>query len=316
METARAGSLGLSLLAAPLNVVILEALAIRPKSLASLRRDGASPPTTTMRRHLRALTRASAVERRRGGPDGAVFGLTPAGHGLLDVATVLRGWLAAGPEGALDLGSADAERAVTVLVDGWSAGIARVLAAGPHSLGELDRVIRSAGLSSLERRLTAMRLAGLLERVPGPGRALCHQPTPWLREAIAPLAAAARWERVNQPAGTSPISRLDVEAAFLLTAPLVRLPRQLEGACRLAVEVRPGGGKHAGVLVTVSRGRISSCVTSIQGRAQNWVSGAPPTWLRAVIDGEPENLEVGGDEGLILALLGGFHLALFGSRAR
>lgn len=303
----------------PLNVAIMEALAKKSKSLVALRRAGGSPPTTTMERHLRTLIRAGVLEPR--GKDrfsGAIlFGLTPAGHGLVDLASVLQDWLAAGPEREVELGSPEAGRMVGILAESWSAGIVRALAASPLSLPELDRLLRGLSLAALEAQVTAMGRAGLIETVPGEHSELArYQPTPWLRRAIAPLAAAAHWEQLHGLEGASPITRLEIESAFLLSTPLVRVPRQLSGTCRLVVEVQaPGGAKQAGAFVTVGNGRITSCVTKIKGQADSWVSGCPTAWMHAVIDGDAESLDVVGGGPLPAALLDGLHMALFGAVA-
>lgn len=305
--------MALSLLAVPLNAALLEALTAGAKSLVGLRRAVGSPPTTTMERHLRGLARAGVVERRgRNAFSGeARVGLTPGGHGLLDAAAALKGWLAAAPGAQLEFGTADAGRTVRALVNGWSDGTVRVLAARPLSLAEFDRIVKSASSASLERRLRAMQLAGLIEPVPGAGSVLRYRPTPWLQHAITPLAAAAHWERLNGVEGARPISRLDVEAAFLLATPLVQLPRQLDGVCRLMVKVQPVESKHAGALVTVERGQVVSCVTRFHGHADSWVAGSPSSWLQAVIKGQAESLETGGDDALAGGLLESLHSVLF-----
>ncbi len=311
----RAGSLGLSLLAVPLNVTILEALAKKPKTMVGLRRAAGAPPATTMQRHLRTLARASALEPRGRDriADTTTFGLTPAGHGLVGVASVLRAWLTAAPDREEELGTADAAKAIMPLVSGWSIGTVRVLAAGPHSAEELGRIIPGAKLSALESQLAAMHQAGLIEPAPGADTAR-FQPTPRLRHAIAPLAAAASWEQQNGLEGANPISRLEVESAFLLAIPLVELPRQVNGTCRLVVEVQAAGGfRQAGAFITVERGQVTSCVTRIQGQAESWVSGSPTAWLHAVMEGKTESLDVAGSGPLASALLEGLHQALFGS---
>ena len=149
----------------PLNVRILDALAKKSKSLVALRRAGGSPSTTTMRMHMRTLARAGVVERR--GRDGftnsATFGLTPAGQELLEVAAVLKAWLASAPGPELEFGSVDAAGKVSTLVAGWSAGIVRLLAARPLSPAELDQIVKSRDVGSLERQLGGMSLAGLTE---------------------------------------------------------------------------------------------------------------------------------------------------------
>ena len=317
VATTRAGSLALSMLAMPLNATILEALSKGPKSLVGLRRAGAAPPTTTMQKHLRTLARAGVVEPRgRDVFSGTVnFGLTPAGQELLEVAAVLKAWLADAPDGELGFGTVEAAATVGTLVDGWSTGIVRLLAARPLSAAELDQIVKSIELASLQRRLRAMELAGLTELAPSSDPVVRHQPTRWLRQAIAPLAAAAQWEGKTGLEGATPISRLDVEAAFLLATPLVHLSSQLEGTCRLVVAVHPGGdSRHAGAVVTVERGNVALCTTRIHGQVDSWVAGTPSSWLHAVIDGEAECLDAGGSDRLSGALLEGLHRALFGQR--
>jgi DNA-binding HxlR family transcriptional regulator len=309
----RAGSLGLSLLAVPLSLVILETLAKSPKTLDGLRRVSGSPPAT-IRRHLHTLARAATVEKLGSGdPASAAFGLTTAGHELVRVATALRGWLAARPTGRLEIDDPAARQAIKALVDGWSVGIVRLLAARPLSQDELEQIERGAGVASAEDRLGPMLETGLVEQVPEPGPVPRYRASPWLRRAIGPLAVAARWERRRGFGEANPISRLDVESAFLLTTPLVRLSHRLSGTCRCTVDVGDAvaGGQHVGALVTVERGCVTSCVAPPRGHAQSWASGPAKSWLDAVIEGETERLQVGGNERLAGALLDGLHTALF-----
>jgi hypothetical protein len=161
-----------------------------------------------------------------------------------------------------------------------------------------------------------MRLAGQIERCPGGGRGTPYRATNWLRRAIAPLAAAARWERRHLPDETAPIAKIDVESAFLLTVPLLRISGEHSGVCRLAVESRNGNGgrRLAGVTVGVEDGRIASCVSRLEGDAGAWASGSAAAWLRAVIDEDSEQLELGGDRRLAMSLLDGLHGVLCENR--
>jgi DNA-binding HxlR family transcriptional regulator len=303
------------LLSTPLNVHVLQALAEGPRPLIDLRREAGSPPQTTMRGHLRTLAETGVVVRRRQNdfPGSLDFELTPVGEELWDVAKVLGAWLQAAPDGPLTLGTNSAKSAVKALVEGWGTSMVRALAARPLSLTELNGLISGLSYPSLERRLGAMRLAGQIERAPGRGRGTPYMVTDWLRHAIGPISAAARWEREHAAAETAPIRRLDAEAAFLLAIPLLRLSEELSGACRLAVEVGSTNGERlAGVVVQVQEGQIASCVANVQGRADGWASGSAPAWLRAVMEQETERLEVGGDCELARGLLDGLHNALFG----
>lgn len=309
----RAGGYALSLLATPLNAGVLQALAKEPKSLVNLRRETGSPPQTTMRKHLRVLTQLDVVARKRRDefPGALDYELTNTGRELLAVAEVLQTWLAAAPDGPLSLGTLPAKSSVKALAEGWSTTLIRALVAKPLSLTELDALITGLSYPSLERRLLAMRLAGQVEASPGRSRGTPYIVTDWLRRAVGPLVAAARWERRHAPAEAAPISRLDIEASFLLVAPLLRLPADLSGLCRLAVEVSNGSERRlAGALVGVEEGQVAYCRARLEGDATAWASGSATAWLHAVMDRDTDRLEIGGDCGLARAILDGLNNGL------
>lgn len=315
----RAGTYALSLLSIPLNVHVITALAEEPKALIDLRRAVGSPPQTTMRGHMRELTRLGVLERQSKNdfPGNVDYELGAAGRDLIEVVDVLRGWLANSPDGPLQPGSVAARSAMKALTEGWSSTIVRALAAKPLSLTELNHLITSLNYPSLERRLGAMRLTGLIEPCPSGGRSTPYVATKWLRGAVAPLAAASRWERKHVPQEAPSIGRLDIEAAFLLSVPVLRLSSEQDGVCRLAVDVRSGSEHRlAGVLARVKEGRVIACTSRLQGEADAWASGSAGAWLRAAIEGEADDLEVGGEAGLAAAMIDAFHGGLFGAWQR
>jgi DNA-binding HxlR family transcriptional regulator len=316
----RGGAHTLTLLSVPLNVQVLQALEEEPLSLIDLRRALGSPPQTTMRSHLRALDELGIVGRRRqaGFPGSIDYQLAAPGTELLFVAKVLDAWLDTAPEGALQLGSVGAKSAIKALVDGWSSTIVRALAARPLSLTELNQIIASFNYPSLERRLGAMRLASQIEARPGRTRGTPYAVTDWMRRAVAPLVAALRWEQRHPSPAAAPISRLDVESIFLLTVPLVDLRPELEGVCRLAVEVESseGGPGPAGVVVSVEQGRVVSCLSRLRAEVDSWAWGTSPAWIGAMIGDEPDQLELGGNGDLAAALVDGVHEALFEAKQR
>lgn len=307
------------MLAVPMNLHALEALKEEPRPLVDLRRAMGSPPQTTMRGHLRALAEAGIVERRRrtAFPSSVDFELTRAGRELLDVAKVLQGWLLDAPEGSLLLGSIGARSAIKALADGWSSAVVRALAAKPLALTDLSRLITDVSYPALERRLSAMRLVGQIEPCAGGGRSRPYRVTTWLRRAVAPLASAAGWERQHLAAQTAPIRRLDIEAAFLLAVPLLILPRDLSGACRMAVDL-PGGSEHrlAGVLVTAREGEVVSCTSRLRGEVDATATGSAGAWLRAILHRDPTHLELGQDSDLASELVTAFYGALAGTAER
>lgn len=134
----------------------------------------------------------------------------------------------------------------------------------------------------------------------------------WLRLGIAPLAAAARLE-FQLPAGeTAPIVPLDVEAAFLLTLPLIELPEEIDGTCRLTVPVPGRRPELAGVVVLVQGGEISSISTDLSIDSNNFATAPPGAWIDTLIDPEVAAVEWSGDPQFTFSLLHGLHEALFG----
>lgn len=309
----RAGGHVLSLLAAPLNVTILQSLSEESKSLAELRRAAGAPPQTTMRKHLAALAEAGILvkERERGFPGVVSYSLCEPGSALVRLAAVVEAWLANAPGGPIELGTVAAKSAIKALVDGWSTTLLRALAARPLSLTELDALIAGVSYPSLERRLVAMRMAGQVEPAPGQGRGTPYAVTGWLRRAVAPLVAATCWERRHLAQTTAAIGRIDIEAAFLLAVPLLRLEPNHSGLCRLTVETSRNGERRAvGVLAGIEAGKVAYCRTRLDGSPTAWASGSATDWFGAVSAGRIGELEAGGSRPLVGAVLGGLHVSL------
>jgi len=296
----RAGATALSLLAAPLNVHLLQALEDGSLPLIDLRRAVGSPPQSTMRVYSRTLVEIGTLERQRQAafPGTVEYASTESGRALLGIGQILERWLQEAPVGPISLGTTASKSATKALVEGWSTNIIRALAAKPLSLTDLNRLIPRISYPSLERRLGALRLADLVEPYPGEGRGTPYRATPWLRRAIVPLAAGAWWER-RYLADPPQIGRLDVEAAFLLAIPLIELPAEVSGKCRLAVEIQSGSSPvFAGVLICVEEGKVISCSSRLEGEAEGWASGSASNWMRRM-NGQEADLEIGGDADLV-----------------
>jgi len=294
------------LLSVPLNIEVLTALDGGPRPLVDVRRAIGSPPPTTFRGHLRRLTELRIVERarRNGFPGNLDLALGPAGRELMPVVQALSTWLDAAPEGPIEPGSVAARSSIKALVEGWSNSIVRAIAARPLSLTELDRIISTLSYPSLERRLEAMRQTGQIVPCQGPGRGTPYTVTEWLRRAVMPLGAAARWERTHLPDVSRPIGRLDIEAAFLLAVPMLSLPRHLSGVCRLAVDL-PGaeGCDFVGVGLKICAGRVVLISSELTGSVDGVATGSAAAWLRAVAEPDPGQLDIGGDSDLVFSVV-------------
>lgn len=317
----RAGATVLSLLSVPLDVHVLTALGDEEMPLTELSRAAGHPPATTMRSYLKGLVDLGAVERRQGSgfPGTVTYTLTSAGEQLIAVATALQNWLAEAPDGPIALGDPAAKSAVKALVDGWKATIVRVLAARPLALTELAKLITGISYPTLERRLTAMRRTGQLQacRAGNGSRGNPYEATLWLRQAVAPLVAAVAWERAWAPAQTRALSRIDIEAFFLLAVPLLDLPEELSGRCRLAVELGRGGeAEYAGATVTVQSGGRRSLVARLEGDSEAWIGGTAGSWLRWMNGGSAGQIELGGDVTLARPILEALHQAASPTRLK
>lgn len=259
-----------------------------------------------MRVYVRALAEQGVIEHRRRTPFPAAteYAITPEGASLLRVAEVVQGWLGLAPGSPIELGEAASKSALKALVEGWSTNVVRALAARPLSLAELSRLIPTVSYPSLQRRLGAMRVAGLLETRAVEGQGRPYAATDWLRRAVVPLASAAGWERRTRFAAAQPIGRLDVEAAFLLAVPLLEAPEDFTATCRLTVELQGGDAPvYAGVLVSFKEGQVVAYSSRLEGEVEAWVTGSPGAWLRELNGIDRGGLEVGGDSHLVAPVL-------------
>jgi DNA-binding HxlR family transcriptional regulator len=300
----------LTVMATPLNYLTLRALREQPMRLAELRRATGLPAQTTLRAHLASLVEIGAVDKRPTTemPYAVEHELTSMGREMLGVASRLETWLARAPGGPVALDGGAAKGIIKAFVDGWGSSMLRGLGTGPMSLTELDRGIADLSYPALERRLASMRMAGLIQACRSDGVGTPYAVTEWARRGVGPLIAAGRCERRHMRE-RAPITRDDVEAAFLLTLPLVGLPTETSGCCQLEVDADPAESRDlAGVRVTVRHGRVVACEASAGPTAEDFAAGSAETWLEAAGGNSPTQLQLGGD--VAAGVVSGLHSAL------
>jgi len=231
------------------------------------------------------------------------------------VAEQLERWLDGCPDGPLEPG-AEAEPALAALLDGWCSTLVHTFAAGPLTVHDALAAIDGLEDPACGEQLAAMEIAGLLspcedeDGEDGDGE-MRLAATDWLRRAIGPLAAAARLEFQLPQGETEPIAPLDVEAAFLLALPLIELPEELQGTCRLTVPVSGRPPELAGVVVLVEDGEIASISTDLTIDSNNFASAPPGAWIDTLIDPEVASVDYGGDPQFAFSMLHGLHEVLF-----
>jgi hypothetical protein len=242
-----------------------------------------------------------------------VLRLTPAGREVPFVNAVLADWLARCPAGPLTLGEGTGGE-ISVLLYGWVSMVTHSLAGGPLSVEQVCDAVQIVDPTIVDELIDLMEDAGLLEEADGgvPDEEQHVQATEWLRRGVAPIAAAARIELRHPPGDTAPIAALDVEAAFRLTLPLMKLPRKLSGTCALAVELDEGvAGSPAGVTVQVESGRVVSCERGLDEDADAWATGSAAEWLDTLIERKVMRVRTGGNRKLARRLLQELHKTLF-----
>jgi DNA-binding HxlR family transcriptional regulator len=292
---ARPGSRTLEMLASSISCQILRSLSAGPMALDELGDDLGST--------IEIPGRDSEYTEAR---------ITPSGKEMLFVSDTLEDWLAKTPKGFLPFGGDGATEAIEALADSWSSTMLHSLATGPRSLDELDGASDATGYPSPQRCLDAMRLSGQVMARRGAGEDAAYSVTDWLRLGVAPIVAAARMED-RHLADSPDVAPLDVEACFLLSVPLVHLPVDMSGSCRFALELDNAvSSQPAGVMVQVEEGRIVACTSDLQGDPKAGATGDLTTWFDAVIEANPDDMELGGDRGLAMALIYDLHRVLFG----
>ena len=315
----RAGGKALTLLGGRRNFLILHALADGPRGQLELRRAAGFPAQSTLRGHLKTLEETGAiVKRRRDGFPGALeHELTEAGDELLVVAEHLRRWLADAPRGPIEPGGDAARAAVKGLVDGWLARMLAPLADRALSLTELDRQLTTISYPTIERRLEAMRLAEQVEERERSAGGTPYALAPWLRRGLMPLAVAARWEHRHRIEGTDPVTRLEIEAALKISAPLLSLLPSSSGLCQVAVRVPADSRSRRRVLgfIELRDGGVSLVAPYPQRKPDAWISGTADAWFDAVIEGDERKLRKSGDPQLPSRLLTAVRTALFGDQS-
>ncbi len=236
---------------------------------------------------------------------------TPAGREVPYIGMVLQRWLDRCPEGPVELGP-EAGPVLAPLLTGWCSTVTHTLAAKPLTCAETHEAIQVLDLDAVEARIESMEDAGLVDALPGPLGEPRYAVTEWLRMGTAPLAAAARMELRHPPGDTAAIAALDVEASFLLTLPLLRLPGELSGSCSLAVELDEGvSDSPAGVTARVENGLVVSCEPGLDEEADAWATGSAEEWLDTLIERKVDRVRSGGQRALARRLPQGLHKALF-----
>jgi DNA-binding HxlR family transcriptional regulator len=244
---------------------------------------------------------------------GRHYRIGPGGREMLFVAFVVERWLQNAPQGPVPFECQEAEGAVASLAKSWSATAVHALAREPLTFPELHAMVPGLSRRALERHLEAMQGAGQVASLPDGAGGAIYALTDWMRAGIAPLIASARLERRSPMDGMTPIDALDVEAGFRLSLPLLELPKELSGSCRLGLNLAEDESSIlTGVTAHIEQGRVISCAAGLEKKADAWAAASAGDWLDTVIEPEAKRVRTGGDRWLADAVLVALNKTLFG----
>ncbi len=246
---------------------------------------------------------------------GRAFRVSSGGREALFIASIVERWLGNAPHGPVTFDGPEAERTVTALAESWSATVVHMLAREPMTLPELDAAIEGLGPRAVKRHLKAMQRTGQVEALAESGEPI-YALNDWARAGIAPLIASARLERRNPMEGMAPIDALDVDAGFRLSLPLLTLPRELSGMCRLGLNLdETERSAMTGVTARIEEGRVVACHDGLAIKANSWAAATAADWLDTVVEPDAKRVRTGGDRWLSGAVLDALHKTLFGAQA-
>ena len=111
--------------------------------------------------------------------------------------------------------------------------------------------------------------------------------------------------------GPAPIAIADVEAAFRLALPLLRLPDGASGACSLAVGLEPEvSDRPAGVTAEVEAGRVVAVEPGLEQGADAQAEASTADWLDTLIEPGVERVRTSGNRVLAGRLVDGLREGL------
>jgi len=183
--------------------------------------------------------------------------------------------------------------------------ILRALSERGLTCTELERRLPGRTRSTLERRLGALRHAGLIHsRHMADQREVHHELTVHARKAGTVIVTVARWHWRWTPEQI-PALAADVPGLICLIAPLVRMPVDMEGTCLLHVEHQPAAPAQAHVHLSVAEGRVTPLPLGSTRPPCARMHAEDAAWVEALCSGDPKGITVEGARALGHAVLAG-----------
>lgn len=215
------------------------------------------------------------------------------------------------PDGRID---AAAWASLGLLADLWETGMVEDLACEGRSATELSRGSHGLSYHQVQRRAGLFKTGGLVAVSRGEGNRRCYELTEKTRRTMGLVAAIARWRHRHVIADDEEGMTAAEMATLLRTAlPLASAPVDAGKCLRLGVRGEDENGEPQGDEVWAEAevgGVLQSCVEA-PADPHGWADGTVTEWILVLLDGAADEVERGGEEGKIAAVLTSLHETLW-----
>lgn len=272
----------------------------------------------TVYRHARKLAELGLVDREEvaGVPSTVIHSLSPAGRDLYrlleDYAEAAAPWTS-GPGGGEGLWTI-----CSLLGEMWTYSWIDELGNGGRSATDLAEATAEMTFHQVSRRTHQLLSWGLLYESIARGQRKRYQLSDQTRHAMALIAGLGRWRQrhVDGAAGGG-LTVGEMTALLRAALPLLQLPEHQDRSIKMGI-VGPTGqnGQRGSATLTahVSPGGGVRCVKE-RAAEDGWAIGTVDTWFAALLDGERDEMRVGGDLEFVDASLARMHQVFWGSPA-
>jgi DNA-binding HxlR family transcriptional regulator len=308
----------LRLLGAGATGAILMALGEGPLRTKGLTQQVPGYSPRTIYRYAGRLAELEVIEREEepGVPSKVVHTLSdPCGSDLYEL---IRRFADASmtrlPDGSID---AQSWASLGLLADLWESGIVEELACEPRSPTELARGPHGLSYHQVNRRAGLFTASGFLSDKPGAGRRRCYALTEKTRRMMGLITGIGRWRHHHVVAEDEEGITLEEMATVVRTAlPLVEAAQYAGKRLKLHVlaadEAFGADGRVVWAAVEEG-GSLHGCADPAPS-ADGWGRGKVRSWVPAILDADPQQILLGGDESLVGDCIARVHDALWAPR--
>lgn len=215
------------------------------------------------------------------------------------------------PDGRID---AHAWASLGLLADLWEAGMVEELSCESRSPTELARGPHGLSYHQVNRRAGLFKTAGLLSESDGPGRRRNYELTHKTRRKMGLIVGVSRWHHRHVAAeGERGMSPTEMATVLQVALPLASIPEHA-GKCLevsvLSEDDDAGDANETFWSEVEAEGELHSCAEP-GASPDGWSRGKVEAWTAALLDGQPDEVLVGGDEKLVGDCVAGLYDALW-----